>query len=161
MKQKLSFITYLLFLSLSSNFLLAQEATTSSGGNATGSNGNVSYTIGQVVYTTNTGTTGSLAQGVQQPFEIQTVLGIDNFNINLQMTVFPNPTTSWLQLVIKNYGFEKLNYQIFDINGKLVLQSKISTEATTISMENLSTNIYLLKVLENNKEVKTFKIIKK
>lgn len=161
MKQKISFITYLLFLSLSSNFLLAQETTTSSGGNATGSNGNVSYTIGQVVYTTNTGTTGSLAQGVQQPFEIQTILGIDNFNINLQMTVFPNPTTSWLQLDIKNYGFEKLNYQIFDINGKLVLQSKISTEATTICMENLSTNIYLLKVLDNNKEVKTFKIIKK
>ena len=113
------------------------------------------------MYTTNTGTTGSIAQGVQQPYEIQTVLGIDNFNINLQMTVFPNPTTNWLQLDIKNYGFEKLSYQIFDINGKLVLQSKISTEATTISMENLSTNIYLLKVLDNNKEVKTFKIIKK
>ena len=141
--------------------LQAQETTTSSGGNATGTNGNVSYTIGQVVYTTNTGTTGSIAQGVQQPYEIQTVLGIDNFNINLQMTVFPNPTTNWLQLDIKNYGFEKLSYQIFDINGKLVLQSKISTEATTISMENLSTNIYLLKVLDNNKEVKTFKIIKK
>lgn len=161
MKQKLSFITYLLFLSLSSNFLLAQETTTSSGGNATGTNGNVSYTIGQVVYTTNSGTTGSVAQGVQQPFEIQTLLGAENFNINLQIAVFPNPTTNWLQLDIKNYGFEKLNYQIFDINGKMVLQSKISTETTTISMENLSTNIYLLKVLDNNKEVKTFKIIKK
>lgn len=161
MKQKLTFITYLLFLSLSSNFLLAQETTASSGGNATGTNGTVSYTIGQVVYTTNTGTTGSVAQGVQQPFEIQTLLGAENFNINLQIAVFPNPTTNWLQLDIKNYGFEKLNYQIFDINGKMVLQNKISTETTTISMENLSTNIYLLKVLDNNKEVKTFKIIKK
>ena len=45
--------------------------------------------------------------------------------------------------------------------GKTVLKNKISTETTTISMENLSTNLYLLKVLENNKEVKTFKIIKK
>ena len=139
----------------------AQETTASSGGNATGTNGTVSYTIGQVVYTTNTGTTGSVAQGVQQPFEIQTLLGAENFNINLQIAVFPNPATNWLQLDIKNYGFEKLNYQIFDINGKMVLQSKISTETTTISMENLSTNIYLLKVLDNNKEVKTFKIIKK
>lgn len=139
----------------------AQETTTSSGGNATGTNGNISYTIGQTIYTTNTGTSGSVAQGVQQPFEIQAVLGIENFNINLQMAVFPNPTTNWLQLDIKNYGFEKLNYQIFDINGKLVLENKISTETTTISMENLSTNIYLLKVLDNNKEVKTFKIIKK
>lgn len=139
----------------------AQEAVATAGGDASGTNGNVSYTVGQVVYTTNTGTTGSVAQGVQQPFEIQAVLGIENFNINLQMAVFPNPTTNWLQLDIKNYGFEKLNYQIFDINGKLVLENKISTETTTISMENLSTNIYLLKVLDNNKEVKTFKIIKK
>ena len=139
----------------------AQETTTTSGGNASGTNGSLSYTIGQTVYTTNTGTSGSVAQGVQQPFEIQTVLGIENFNINLQMAVFPNPTTNWLQLDIKNYGFEKLNYKIFDINGKLVLENKISTETTTISMENLSTNIYLLKVLDNNKEVKTFKIIKK
>ena len=88
----------------------AQEAVATSGGNPSGINGNVSYTIGQVVYTTNTGTTGSIAQGVQQPFEIQIVLGIENFNINLQMAVFPNPTTNWLQLDIKNYGFEKLNY---------------------------------------------------
>ena len=126
----------------------AQEAVATSGGNPSGINGNVSYTIGQVVYTTNTGTTGSIAQGVQQPFEIQIVLGIENFNINLQMAVFPNPTTNWLQLDIKNYGFEKLNYQIFDINGKLILQSIFSAETTTISMENLSTNIYLLKVLQ-------------
>lgn len=139
----------------------AQQTTTSTGGNATGPNGNVSYTVGQVVYTTNTGTTGSVAQGVQQAFEIYTLLGAENFNINLQMAVFPNPTTNWLQLDIKNYGFEKLSYQVFDINGKLVLQNKISSETTTISMENLSTNIYLLKVLDNNKEVKTFKIIKK
>lgn len=139
----------------------AQETTTTSGGNASGTNGSLSYTIGQTVYTTTSGTTGSMAQGVQQAFEIQTVLGVENFNINLQMAVYPNPTTNWLQLEVKNTGFEKLNYQIFDINGKLVLQNKISTETTTISMENLSTNLYLLKVLENNKEVKTFKIIKK
>lgn len=139
----------------------AQETVVTSGGNATGTNGNVSYSVGQTLYTTITGTTGSVAQGVQQPFEIQTVLGAENFNINLQLSVYPNPTTNWLQLDIKNYSFEKLGYQVFDSNGKLVLQSKISTETTTINMENLSTNIYLLKVLDNNKEMKTFKIIKK
>ena len=48
----------------------AQEAVATAGGDASGTNGNVSYTVGQVVYTTNTGTTGSVAQGVQQPFEI-------------------------------------------------------------------------------------------
>jgi hypothetical protein len=41
------------------------------GGEATGSGGSVSYSVGQVVYTTNTGINGSVAQGVQQPYEFQ------------------------------------------------------------------------------------------
>lgn len=139
----------------------SQESTLTSGGNATGTNGNVSYSVGQVVYTTNTGTNGSLAQGLQQPFEIQTVLGTDNFNINLQLAVHPNPTTNWLQLEIKNIDFSELSYQLFDLNGRLILNEKITSETSSIQMEQLPEAIFLLKVLDNNKEVKTFKIIKK
>ena len=45
----------------------AQQATTATGGDATGSGGSAAYSVGQIVYTTHTGTTGSVAQGVQQP----------------------------------------------------------------------------------------------
>lgn len=48
----------------------AQQATTATGGNASGSGGPVAYSVGQVVYTTNTSSNGSVAQGVQQPYEI-------------------------------------------------------------------------------------------
>lgn len=139
----------------------AQEAVVTSSGNASGTNGNVSYSVGQIVYTTNTGATGSVAQGVQQPFEIQTVLGAENFNINLQLAVYPNPTTNWLQLEVKNTEFTNLSYQLFDLNGRMILNQKITTETSTISMEQLPAAIFLLKVVNNNKEVKTFKIIKK
>ncbi len=139
----------------------AQEAVATSGGNASGTNGNVSYTVGQVVYTTNTGTTGSVAQGVQQPFEIQTVLGAENFNINLQLAVYPNPTTNWLQLEVRNTDFANLSYKLFDLNGKMILNEKITAETSSIQMEHLPAAIFLLKVVSHNKEVKTFKIIKK
>ena len=139
----------------------AQEAVATAGGDASGTNGNVSYTVGQVVYTTNTGTTGSVAQGVQQPFEIQTVLGAENFNINLQLAVYPNPTTNWLQLEVRNTDFANLSYQLFDLNGKMILTEKITAETSSIQMERLPAAIFLLKVVNNNKEVKTFKIIKK
>ena len=139
----------------------AQEAVVTSGGNASGTNGNVSYSVGQTVYTTNTGATGSVAQGVQQPFEIQTVLGVENFNINLQLAVYPNPTTNWLQLEVKNTDFTNLSYQLFDLNGRMIYNQKVTTETSTISMEQLPATVYLLKVLDNNKEIKTFKIIKK
>lgn len=139
----------------------AQEAVVISGGNATGTNGNVSYSVGQIVYTTNSGATGSVAQGVQQPFEIQTLLGAENFNINLQLAVYPNPTTNWLQLEVKNTDFTNLSYQLFDLNGRMIYNQKITAETSTISMEQLPAAFFLLKVVNNNKEVKTFKIIKK
>ena len=145
---------------LSFNSFQAQESVHGSGGNATGSGGSVSYSLGQVLYTTASGTTGSTAAGVQQPFEIQTVLGNENFNISLEMVVYPNPTTNLLMLEVKNYGLENLEYQLFDLNGRLIVDEKINTETTTISMEQYPSAVYLLKVIDNNKEIKTFKILK-
>jgi hypothetical protein len=54
-------------------FTQAQESTNASGADVIGSGGSVAYSIGQVVYTTNTGSTGSVAQGVLHAFEIFTV----------------------------------------------------------------------------------------
>lgn len=138
----------------------AQEAIASSGGDASGSNGSTSYSVGQIVYPTIYGATGSVMQGVQQPFEIQTVLGIDNFNISLELSVYPNPTTDVLYLQVKKPDFEAIQYLLFDSNGRLLESNRITTTTTAIQMERYPKSVFLLKVLDNNKEVKTFKIIK-
>ncbi len=46
----------------------AQEGATAAGGDASGSGGTVAYSVGQVAYTSNTGSTGSVSQGVQQAY---------------------------------------------------------------------------------------------
>ncbi len=138
----------------------AQQATTATGGNASGSGGTTAYSVGQIVYTTNTGTTGSVAQGVQQPYEISIVIGIEDNSINLELTAYPNPTTNFLTLNVSNAELSTLNFQLYDISGKLVESRKIISSTETITMENLPTATYFLKVTNNNKEVKTFKIIK-
>ena len=138
----------------------AQQATTATGENASGSGGNLTYSVGQIVYTTNTGTTGSVAQGIQQPYEISIVLGIDNHSINLELTACPNPTTNYLTLNIGNAELSALNFQLYDISGKLIESRKIISSSETIGMENLPSATYFLKVNNNINEVKTFKIIK-
>ena len=138
----------------------AQQATTAAGGNATGSGGSVAFSVGQIVYTTNTGTTGSVAQGVQQPYEISIVLGIEDHLINLDMQAYPNPTTNYLTLNIGNAELSALNFQLYDISGKLIESRKIISSSETIGMENLPSATYFLKVNNNINEVKTFKIIK-
>ncbi len=138
----------------------AQQATTATGGNASGSGGTVAYSIGQIVYTTNMGTNGSVAQGVQQPYEISIVLGIDNHSIKLELTAYPNPTTNFLTLNVGKAELSTLNFQLYDISGKLIENRKIISNTETIGMENLPSATYFLKVTNNNNEIKTFKIIK-
>ena len=143
----------------------AQDAIPASGGNASGNGGSVSYSVGQVVYTTNTGTNGSVAQGVQQPFEISVVTGIENpMKINLSCKAYPNPATTFLTLKVENFDHQNLSYQLYDISGKLLEDKKIESNEATIFMEHRPAATYLLKVVQVNYstplEIKTFKIVK-
>lgn len=152
-------LSALFLLGFGMTVLIAQEAIPASGSNASGNGGSVSYTIGQVIYTTNTGTNGTMAQGVQQPYEISIVAGIADANgINLIISAYPNPVTEYIKL--KADKTENLTYQLYDINGKLLENKKIESNETNIVMSNFVNAIYFLKITDNSKEVKTFKIIK-
>jgi Secretion system C-terminal sorting domain len=152
----------LLILSSFSITLRAQNTIPTTGGNATGSGGSVSYTIGQILYSTLSGTNGSVVQGVQQPFEISIVTTIRNTEgINLECLVYPNPTNGITKLIFKSPDYENMNFRLYDINGVLLLDKKVESMETEISLENLSSSIYFLKVIKSNIEIKLFKIVKR
>lgn len=138
----------------------AQESVNASGGDATGSGGTVAYSVGQVVYTTNTGSNGSVAQGVQHAYEIFT-LGIEDTTLNISLTAFPNPTTDNLTLQINNYNNEQLSYQLFDMQGKQLNNGQITAQQTQINMNSLPVATYFINVVnQENKKVQSFKIVK-
>ena len=147
-----------LFALLATIELHAQESPTATGGEATGTGGTASYSVGQVVYTTAAGTNGSVAQGVQQPYEISTTVGINETSINLEMSVYPNPTTNYLTLKVEDNA--NLSYQLYDLQGKVIENKKVKANSTTIKMEGLPKAVYFLKVVNNKQAVKTFRIIK-
>ena len=151
-------IASIAFLLLGLGGLHAQESPTSSGGEATGTGGTSSYSVGQVVYTTATGTNGSVAQGVQQPYEISTTVGINETAINLEMNVYPNPTTNYLTLKVEDNS--NLSYQLYDLQGKVIENKKVNSNSINISLEEQPTATYFLNVVNNNQIVKTFKVIK-
>ena len=145
--------------------LQAQETIPASGGNATGAGGSVSYTVGQVVYTTNVGADGSVAQGVQQPYEISVVTGIDQLqNVTLTCRAYPNPTTNFLTLEIEGEMPELFSASLYDLNGKLLQSLKVTGPETTIPMETYAPATYFLKIEaktnSSSNNLKTFKIIK-
>jgi len=151
----------LVILSMGLTRLIAQQSLSTSGSNASGSGGSVSYSVGQVVYTTNTGSNGSVAQGVQQTFEISIISGVEEAKgITLNCLVYPNPVTDFLKLKIENFSIDKLTFEIYDIQGKLLKTKKIENNEVSIEMSNLLQGAYFLRVLEEGQEIKTFKIIK-
>jgi len=138
----------------------AQQGFTAAGGGASGGGGTAAYSVGQIVYTSNTGAGGSVAQGVQQPYEISIVLGVEDHQISLNMKVYPNPTSDFLILNVGNFELSTLNFELYDISGKLLERKKITSITETISLVNLPSSTYFLKVTSNNEEIKTFKVIK-
>jgi hypothetical protein len=162
--------------------LQAQTSLNATGSNASGSGGSVSYSVGQVVYTTNTGTSGSVAEGVQQTYQISTVSAIETAGeITLSVSAYPNPTTDYLTLSIDGdvqaqFIASQFIASLYDINGKLLQQTKITSKQTRIEMVNLISGTYFVRVNQNQSEVhhvksnhaaakqlnvvKTFKIIK-
>ena len=138
----------------------AQESTNASGGDATGSGGTVAYSVGQIVYTTDTGGSVSVAQGVQHAYEIFTV-GIKKTALDISLTVFPNPTTESLTLQIGDYKNENLSYQIFDMQGKQLIKGQVKAQQTQINMNGLPTATYFINVVnQENKNIQSFQIIK-
>ena len=150
----------LLFLSIFPIIGFSQEAIPASGGDASGSGGKSSFTVGQLVYTSNSGSNGSVAQGVQQPYEISTTVGIELSNISLDFIAYPNPTSSNIILSIRDFNNEKLIYQLYDMHGKLLKSNKVIAINTTIDMSEFPISNYILNITNDSSIIKSFKIIK-
>ena len=142
------------------NPLQAQVSANASGGDFKGSGGTVAFSIGQVLYTTNAGSTGTVAQGVQQAYEIF-IVGAKDADLDISLSAFPNPVSDQLTLQIKNFSGEKLSYQLFDLGGKMLGKESINTAETNINTAYLPASTYLIHVFsEDQKPIQSFKIIK-
>ncbi|PQB07851.1 hypothetical protein BST83_12325 [Polaribacter filamentus] len=153
-------ITLVACLLLASQLIYSQQTIPATGGDATGSGGSSSYSVGQLVYTTNTGS-GTVIQGVQQSIELSTLSNPELNTINLKAVTYPNPTSDYVILKISDNALDNLSYNLIDINGKAISNGSVTNGDTQINMQQLAIGMYILKINQNNQELKTFKIIKK
>lgn len=143
--------------------LKAQQATLSSGGNGSGTGGSFAYSVGQTVYTAQSNSAITLSIGVQQGFELFLITGLeDEDRFGLAATVFPNPTSNYLTVEIKNYSPDTaMEIFLFDAKGQQMHRQQVVDVLTYLEMKHLSPALYMLKVIQGNKLVKVVKVIKK
>ena len=135
------------------------EVVATSGDFYENSSGSLSWTLGEVVIETLSETNFILTQGFQQ--SKLTVTAINDLQTSgIELSVYPNPTNSFLFIEVKTDKQRDLQINLFDLNGKLILQKKITGSKQTIHMQNYKPAIYILKVTEGNKEIRTYQIVK-
>jgi hypothetical protein len=150
-------------LGLSSAYCNAQSNVITSGANGNGAAGSVSFTIGQLDYINANSTTGDINQGVQQPFEIYKVTGIDDMQLaGLDIQISPNPSFGAMTLLINGASFEqkKLSYSIQSINGDRLAYQSITNRQTPIKLEHLAAATYFLTIYAEQVKIATYKIVK-
>lgn len=159
MREKCIYLVILIFYMTSS---LAQEAVVPAGEDATGSGGSAAYTVGQILYTSSSSASAGMILGVQQPYEISIINGLDRFEeIALTLSTYPNPVTDLLILKAESPIWRDLNFQMYNSEGKIYLSEELVDTETNIDMSHLAPGVYFLRVNMEKDAVKTFKIIKK
>lgn len=143
------------------NFCHAQSNTVTTGSDASNASGSISYSLGQIDYIASSSASTFMNQGVQQPFEIVTLSGDEIKDVQISAQVYPNPSVNQLIISLQNYNYENLSYTLFDIRGRQIVGGKITDLETIVNMQPYASAAYILKLTNNNKEIKTFKIIKK
>ena len=93
-----------------------------------------------------------LRQGFQQP-----IYFIEEQN-DLNVTLYPNPNHGEFSFIVSESSEIKLQFQLFDQQGKLIFQGKTDANVLTpISIQNPTPGMYHLKVNSDTK-VSSFKV---
>ncbi len=78
-----------------------------------------------------------------------------------EVNVFPNPT-SGLVYISNNSATEVFNYEVTDINGRIIATSNATingSETAEVNLENLEEGIYMIRLFNDNAE-KTYRVVK-
>jgi hypothetical protein len=153
MKQGIVMGLYLISLSA-----FSQENTVAAGNTASGGNGSATYSLGQIVYEQQDGSSGSLNQGVQQPYELFTVSIVETTLLNL--TVYPNPSVQQVTLSLGELPTSPYTYALIDYQGRMIQSDEISEQHTQIDLTECAKATYLLRIMDKQTIVSVIEIIK-
>jgi hypothetical protein len=152
----LKLLAQLMFSFLSIVAVSAQVVVSTQGESYTNANGYLDFTIGEVVIETVINSNAKLTQGFHQ--SKWTVLGIEDNFPSFEVSIFPNPITSILN--IRTANFKNVRYALYDVQGRLVAKELLLQDQTAIPLNEVAQGSYSLILTKGSQILKTFKLIK-
>ncbi len=137
---------------------ISKQVIGTAGKTQTNSNLKVSWTTGEPVVGLMTAGGNQLGNGYYPAMDLQ-ALSIDDVALNVEIKVYPNPTSQ--SLYVSHPELNLFGIQIVDLNGKQVYSGTIEKEVP-LDVSSYTQGMYLITVenKESNKK-NTYKIIKK
>jgi hypothetical protein len=155
-------IKHFIFIFLTSYLCTAQtlskQVIGTAGQTQSNSNYKVSWTTGEPVVGLMTASSNQLGNGYHPALNLQ-VLNIEESTLDLQLIVYPNPTS---QLLYVSYPeLHSFTIQLSDMNGKLLYTGTINNNQP-LDVSNYTQGIYMASIEHQVTHKKnTYKIIKK
>ena len=148
----------MVFYHTSQSQTISKQVIGASGKTLSNSNLKLSYTVGEPVVGLMTAGGNQLGNGYYPAMDIQ-ALSIDDATLNVEIKVYPNPTSQ--SLYVSHPEYNSFLIQITDINGKQIYTGTIEKELP-LDVSSYTQGMYLVTIenKETNKK-NTYKIIKK
>jgi len=78
-----------------------------------------------------------------------------------QISVYPNPTADIVFLKLNMDNIENCDYYLYDLQGRKIRNSNITSKQTEVSLTPFESGVYILRIVKEKTLVQEFKIIKR
>ncbi len=138
---------------------LDMKLISSSGDSFNNSSYQLDWSIGECVTATFVSPDFLITQGFHQ--NSYQIMSIEDLCVDIKIKVYPNPTTNFVTLKVENSKTGNMQYTLTSVYGKTLEMKEITKNQERINFSDFTIGTYFISISENNKLIKTFKIIKK
>ena len=106
---------------------------------------------------------GDLVTGAYDIGQLIVPYGVDvphYVDVTSNVSLFPNPTSDKVYLQMNMDNIDNCLYYLYDILGREIQNSMITSFKTELNLESFEPGIYILRIIKEKVQVEEFKIIK-
>jgi len=127
--------------------VLQNDVIVSGGGTAETTNMNIEFSIGEPIIETTETVDITLTQGFLQPS--LTITSIEEDGMLAGISIYPNPVSDELTVQIPVQFTKALQWELLDMNGRILYQSEFFAGTQTIDMHQFAQGAYMLVITDS------------
>ncbi len=137
-----------------------QSGSVATGGEISSADHTLSFSIGPTFYTSFGNDGFYISSGIQHP-EIRIFTRItENEDLKHEIRVFPNPTSDWINIRIKDPDFLDSDIRLISMEGKVLFSKAIENGELNLPVSQLEPGNYTLLIVNKRELLRSFNIIK-